>query len=62
MDGAGIPSRLMLEDDRNVCLWHTSEEEDDLEELPDEQHPIAPPPVRVLYDKPAATASQDLVA
>ena len=40
MDGAGIPSRLMLEDDRNVCLWHTSEEEDNLEELPDEQDQV----------------------
>ena len=57
-----LPLGLGLQYDGNVCLWHTSEEEDDLEELPDEQHPIAPPPVRVLYDEPAAAASQGLVA
>ena len=54
-----IPSGLMLEDDRNIGLWDTSEEEDDLEELPYEQHPITPPPVRVLYNEPTAVACQE---
>ena len=53
-----IPSSLMLEDDRDIGLWDTSEEEDDLEELPYEQHPVTPPPVCVLYNEPTAVTCQ----
>ena len=48
----------MLEDDRDICFWDTSKEKDDLEELPYEQHSIAPPPVCVLYDEPTVVACQ----
>ncbi len=56
--GRDILFRLVLEDDRGICLWHAGEEEDDLDELPDEQHSVAPPPIGVLYDKSIRNVGQ----